>query len=90
MPHAILVKVKIVAGRYEDAMKGLNEDVVPMIKEAPGFLKGTWFGDDQSGHGLVLFASEDQARQAASMVSAGPDDPVQIESATVYEVNAEA
>ena len=71
-------------------MLGLHENVVPMVKQAPGFVRGSWFGDDQTGRGLVLFASEDQARQAASLVSAGPDDPVQIESVTVYKVNAEA
>lgn len=90
MPHAMFVKVTVKPGRAEDALKGLHDDVVPMVKQAPGFLKGTWFGDDQSGHGLVLFASEAEARQAASMVSASSDDPVQIESATVYQVNAEA
>ena len=90
MPHAMLVKIRVKPGRSDDALKGLNEEVVPMVKNAPGFLRGTWFGDDQSGHGLVVFASEAEARQAASMVSAGPDDPVEIESATVYQVNAEA
>lgn len=90
MPHAMLVKIRVKPGRSDDALRGLKEDVVPMVKKAPGFLRGTWFGDDQSGHGLVVFASEAEARQAASMVSAAPDDPVEIESATVYEVNAEA
>lgn len=90
MPHAMLVKVKIVPGRYEDSVKSLNEHVVPMVKQAPGFISGTWFGDEAAGHALVLFASDEQARQAAAMVSASPDDPVQIESATVYEVHAEA
>lgn len=90
MPYAVFVKVKIAAGRHADSLKGLNEDVVPRVKQAPGFIRGTWFGDEQAGHGLMLFDSEEQARQVASMVSAGPDDPVQIESATVYEVHAEA
>ena len=90
MPYATLVKIKVKPGRSADALKGLTEDVVPMVKQAPGFLKGTWVGDDQSGYGLVVFASEQEARQAASMVSASSDDPVQIESATVYQVNAEA
>lgn len=90
MPHAMFVKVKLAPGRREDAVKGLNEHIVPMVKQAPGFIRGTWFGDDQDGHSLVLFDSEEQARQAASMVTSGPDDPVQVESATVYEVNAEA
>lgn len=90
MPYAMLVKVTIAPGRREESIRGLNEDVVPMVKQAPGFIRGTWFGDEHVGHGLVLFGSEEQARQAAGMVSAGPDDPVQIESATVYEVNAEA
>jgi hypothetical protein len=38
----------------------------------------------------MLFSSDEQARQVASVVSAGPDDAVQIESATVCEVHAEA
>lgn len=90
MPHAVFVKVKIAAGRHADSVKGLKEDVIPMVKQAPGFIRGTWFGDEQAGHGLMLFSSEEQARQVVSMVSAGPDGAVQIESATVYEVHAEA
>ncbi|GAC1440189.1 MAG: hypothetical protein NVSMB55_03920 [Mycobacteriales bacterium] len=90
MPHAVFVKVKIAPGRGEEATKSLREDRIPMVKQAPGFLRGTWFGDDHNGHGLVLFETEEQARQAASMVSASPDDPVQIESASVYQVHAEA
>lgn len=90
MPYALLVKYKIFAGRYEDSTRGLNEHVVPIVKQSSGFIRGTWFGDDQAGHGLVLLDSEGQAREAATTVSPGPDDAIEIESATVYEVNAEA
>ncbi|MEJ7721253.1 MAG: hypothetical protein WKF58_12790 [Ilumatobacteraceae bacterium] len=53
-------------------------------------MQGTWFGDTDSGHGLMIFESEEQAQQMANTVAAGPDDPVQIEDIKVYEVTAQA
>lgn len=88
--HAVLVKVQIKAGRYDEAIKGLHTDVVPRVKQAPGFVRGTWFGDNETGHGLVVFESEQQAQGMAGMVSAEADDPVEIQDVKIYEVNAEA
>ncbi|MDQ3311652.1 MAG: hypothetical protein M3517_06040 [Actinomycetota bacterium] len=88
--YAVLVKVRIESGRYDDAMNGLRENIVPGVKGAPGFVQGTWFGDTDSGHGLMIFESEEQAQQMANTVAAGPDDPVQIEDVKVYEVSAQA
>ncbi len=89
MPHAMLVKASIVPGRREESIRSLNEHTIPWVKQVSGFISGTWFGDDKYGYGLVLFTSEEQARHAASMVSAEAGDPVQIESVTVYEVTAQ-
>ena len=88
--HAVLVKVQIKSGRYDEAIKGLRADVVPRVKQAPGFVRGTWFGDNETGHGLVVFESEEQAQGMAGMVSAEADDPVEIQAVKIYEVNAEA
>lgn len=88
--YAVLVKVRIDPSRHTEAVDGLRASVVPQVKNAPGFIRGTWFGDQEIGHGLMVFESEDQARQMASTVTTGPDDPVQVEDVHVYEVNAEA
>lgn len=53
-------------------------------------MRGTWFSDDATGHGVAVFESEEQARQMAGMVTTSADDPVQVEDVKVYEVNAEA
>lgn len=88
--HVVLVKVQIKSDRYDEAIKTLHADVVPKVKQAPGFVRGTWFGDHETGHGCVVFESEQQAQQMAGMVTAEADDPVEVRSVKVYEVNAEA
>ncbi len=90
MPHAVFVKVRIAPDRADESVKALHENVVPMVKGAPGFVTGTWFGDAQDGHSVIVFETQEQAQQMASMVTSNAEDPVQIESATVYEVHAQA
>ncbi len=88
--HVVYVEVGIRPGRTEESINSLKENIVPRVKQAPGFVKGTWFGNDQTGHSLMLFESEDQARGMAEMVTAEPDDPVEIVEVQVYELHAEA
>ncbi len=88
--HAVLVKVRIDPARWQEAVDGLKAELVPRVKSAPGFVRGTWFGNQTSGNSLMLFDSEENASQMAKMVSAGPDDPVQIEDVQVYQVHADA
>lgn len=88
--HAVLVKVRIKSGRHDEAIQLLRANVVPQVKGAPGFVRGTWVGDSDTGHGLMLFESEEQARQLAGMVSAEDDDPVEIQNVKVYQLHAEA
>lgn len=71
-------------------MESFADGCGPAGEGAPGFVRGTWFGDRETGHGLVLFESEQQAQQMAGMVTAEADDPVEIQDVKVYEVNAEA
>ena len=47
----------------DEAHQALHSEIIPMLKQAPGFVKGLWFGDDKRGHGVVLFDTEEQARK---------------------------
>lgn len=88
--YAVLVNVQIAPGRHDEAMTNLRDRLVPMVKGAPGFLRGTWFGNEQSGNSLTVFNSEESARSLSTQVTYGPDDPVSIENVQVYQVHAEA
>ena len=89
--HAVLVNVRFKAGGRDDATHGLRTNVVPQVKGAPGFVKGTWFSDSETGHGFMVFQSEEQARQMAEASnSVAGDLPIEILDVKVYEVDAEA
>ena len=87
--YAVMVDVAIAPENYDEAHKGLHEFVIPSSKGAPGFVKGTWFGDRTSGHAVILFDSEQSAQDMASQVGSGPGDSVQVQRVQVYEVHAD-
>jgi len=92
--HAVVGQVKIDTSREEEAKKLLDEMVLPTSKAMAGFQGGYWaraLGSD-SGHSLLLFDSEDNARAAAARMAEGPppDAPTTLVSATVCEVVAQA
>jgi hypothetical protein len=88
--YAVLVTVDIAPGRYEESLRALDEYIIPMCKSAPGYVRGTWFGNEHSGNTLMVFDSEESAREMAGQVQSNPDDPVKITSTQVYEVEREA
>jgi hypothetical protein len=88
--YAVLVAVDIAPGRYEESLRALDEYIVPMCKGAPGYVRGTWFGNQESGNSLMLFDSDESARQFAGQVRSNPDDPVQVTGTKVYQVEREA
>ncbi len=88
--HAVFVQVRIKPGQYDQAITELHQNIVPNVKGAPGFTKGIWFGDGESGRGVVVFETEEQAKQVAEMAQAGPDDAVETQSVHVFEVHGEA
>ena len=88
--HAVLRVVEFTSETSEEqALRGLRDQVIPAIEQAPGFVKGTWFGDSTGGHGLVLFETEEQANQEVAQKRPGPAG-VRILSSEVYRVQAEA
>jgi len=85
--HAVVVRVKI--GDVEIARKGLREQIVPRVRQAPGFVAGYWTGseDGHDGLSMLVFESEDAARAAAEMVSSGTaPETVTLEGVEVREV----
>jgi hypothetical protein len=88
--HAVLVTVRIDPARIQESIDDLAEHVVPRAKAAPGFVRGTWIGDQETGHGMILFDSQEHAEQMTKMNGPPPEAAVQIESMKTYEVHAEA
>jgi hypothetical protein len=88
--YAVIVTVRIDPARAQEAVEGLATHVVPHAKAAPGFVRGTWCGDQDSGHGMILFDSREHAEQMATTRSLPPGTPVELVSMKTYEVHAEA
>lgn len=71
------------------AIKDLTEKMIPGIKQAPGFVKAQWFGDEKTGHSLMTFETEDQAKAAIQPVGE-VFFGVKITGSVVYRLHAEA
>ena len=86
--HAVLVTVTI--SDPEVAQRHLQEQVVPGVSQAPGFVSGYWTRKDNSGSSLVVFESEDAAQAMSERVPSMVPDEVTIENIDVREVVAHA
>ncbi len=62
--HAVVIHADI--SDMAEAKRGLNEEVIPTMKGAPGFL-GAYFValDDTHGVSIEVFETEEEARAAA-------------------------
>ena len=90
--HAVVTRVTVQEG--ETATEQLRENIVPAVKQIPGFVAGYWVrleGGDE-GNSIVVFESEDNARQAAERAKemVEQNDGVTLQSITVGEVVANA
>jgi heme-degrading monooxygenase HmoA len=68
--YAVVATVDITDS--EAAAKTLAEQVVPMVKQAPGFV-GAYFVQIDESHGtsVVVFETEEQARAGAPQIGGG-------------------
>jgi hypothetical protein len=84
--HAVLVSVTINDG--EAATKHLRGEIVPRVKQAPGFVAGYWVRAENGdqGRGTIVFESEDAARAAAERIQQDPGDAVTLDAVVVGEV----
>jgi hypothetical protein len=92
--YAVIGRVAIDSSRADEAADLLNNYTVPMVKQAPGFVSGTWARSEDGKHGqsLLLFDSQEAAKAAAERAAAGPPPggPVTFVSSEVFEVVAQA
>jgi len=89
--HAVLVSVTVGTDDMESARATLQEQIVPSVAGQPGFVAGYWL-EPQNGKGtsIVLFETEEQARQAAPSVGPSPAPGATIESVEFRAVAANA
>jgi hypothetical protein len=65
----------------------LRDQVIPMVKQSPGFVTGYWMSlDDHKGTSFVVFDTEENARSAAPPVGPGPMPGVTISSVRIARV----
>lgn len=91
--YVVVVAVDIAAGQHEGSRQALQEQVIPRVSQAPGFVKGYWTaGSDLTrGMSFLLFGNQQDAENAKKMISGGGLPPmVTLVSAEVREVIAEA
>jgi hypothetical protein len=89
--HAVVVSVTI--SDFDRGRQLLEEEVVPRVSQAPGFVAGYWTrAEDNSGLSMMVFESEDAARGAAEFIrtQSPPSDAVTVETVEVREVVASA
>jgi heme-degrading monooxygenase HmoA len=87
--HSVVVRVTI--KDFDPAFKALHEEVVPRVSQAPGFVAGYWLQpEEDKGMALIVFESEDAAKNAAEQARANVPPPVTMDSIEVREVVAHA
>ena len=85
--YAVFTRVTI--NDPEQAVKALNEEVVPRVSAQPGLVAGYWMRPEAGqGRSLVVFESEEAARAAAEIAQANVPEFVTVESVDVVEVIA--
>jgi len=91
--YAVVTTVSIAPGQSDGARKTLNEQVVPRVKQAPGFVKGFWTVRDDASQGtsMAVFMTKEAAESAMAMVRNSPPPPgITVNFIEVREVIAEA
>jgi hypothetical protein len=90
--YAVVANVSIASGQFATARKALTEQVIPRVKQAPGFVKGYWTvrGDSSQGTSMTIFRTKQDADNAVTMIrNTAPPPGVTLNSAEVSEVIAE-
>ena len=71
--HALVVTVNLEPGHDEEGVEYVKSNVVPLVRQSPGFVSGYWLAPS-GGQGLtvLLFESEEAANAAATMTRQAP------------------
>ncbi len=94
--YAVVGAWTLAEGRWEEHLQGLHEQIVPQVRQSPGFVAAYWLGDRAAGttHSTVVLEDEEAARRFQAFVEGNPANReqagVRLESLTLVEVLAEA
>jgi hypothetical protein len=83
--HAVVFQVDFVPGREQQQDRELDF-LTGMMRSTPGFVRGTWLGDDKRGLSCLLFDTEQAARTVADNAGMPPDAAATFRSVDVYAV----
>lgn len=58
------------AGDWEEQQRGLHEEIVPLVRQSPGFVSGYWMADRAAGktYTTIIFEGEDAAQRFKGFV----------------------
>lgn len=61
--YAVLGVWAVDPARYGEQHAGLQNEVIPLVRDLPGFVQGLWMGDDEAGrsHTNLIFDTEQHA-----------------------------
>jgi hypothetical protein len=91
--HAVIAWVRIEEGEVEASQIMLREEVAPRVSKGRGFVKGYWTtgADSTRRMSFVLFDSEEDAYNAASLMQSAPKPRgVILETVEIREILVEA
>jgi hypothetical protein len=94
--HGVIVEVRVNRCRGSEMRAMLAEEVVPKVRQWPGFVAGRWFQalDSHGAFAVLIFDSEEAARGFAARVaseSGQAESPVwSLEAVNTYVVLARA
>ena len=88
--YAVFVVSELDPSRRDEAETMLKTQIAPRIKQAQGFVSGTWgrAADGKEGRSVVVFQTEESAKATLEAVSKGmpANGPVKIVMTRVCEV----
>lgn len=85
--HAALITVTIDSQKAPAAAAALMEDILPKITSAPGYAAGYWLEPvDGRGFSFLIFATEEQAQQAAESMDSWSAPGVSVDGVEIRRV----
>ncbi len=92
--YAVLIEVDVSGVDRDSGLRGLREQIVPAIRQLPGFRSGTWLTGNEQGTALslTLWESAENARVMAERFGPGssPQATATVTRCEVREVAATA
>jgi len=74
--HAVVGKWRMDPAQHEEQDRTLNDQILPMVKQAPGFVSGYWgrAADGVEHVSFVVFEDQATAEGFAAVVRSDPED----------------